>query len=407
MNVPTTEQATRGAARPGVPDPLWARARARLAHGDVGPLAVVVGLALIWIFFQSQNANFLTGRNLSNLILQIGVVGTLGIGVVLILLLGEIDLSIAAVAGVCASVLGVTLARGQWTAATAIGLTLLVGAAIGAVQGSWTVFVGVPSFIVTLAGLLAWQGVQLILLGDVGELPIQDDTIKGIASTYLSPAAGWALAAILIAAYALTLWVGWSSRRRAGLETPAVRSLIARLVVVAGVSVITAAVLNSYFGVPYVLVILLALTVALTIVTSRTAFGRHIYAIGGNAEAARRAGINVVAVRIAVFTIASTLAALGGIIAASREFAVSTGTGGGTLLLDAIAAAVIGGTSLFGGRGQIYNALLGALVIGSVENGLDLLGQPASTQNIATGVILLLAVSIDAVSRRRRHATGA
>ncbi len=406
MNVPTAKQAAHATAQPACPDPLWVRARDRLAHGELGPLAVVVGLALIWMFFQSQNANFLTGRNLSNLILQIGVVGTLGIGVVLILLLGEIDLSIAAVGGVCASVLGVTLARGQWTAAAAIGLTLLVGAAIGALQGSWTVYVGVPSFIVTLAGLLAWQGVQLILLGDVGELPIQDDTIKGIASTYLAPGAGWALAVVLIAAYALTLSVGWSSRRRAGLETPAVRSLVARFAVVAAVTVVTVAVLNSYFGVPYVLVILLAVTVVLTIVTSRTAFGRHIYAIGGNAEAARRAGINVVAVRIAVFTIASTLAALGGIIAASREFAVSTGTGGGTLLLDAIAAAVIGGTSLFGGRGQIYNALLGALVIGSVENGLDLLGQPASTKNIATGVILLLAVSIDAVSRRRRRTVG-
>jgi D-xylose transport system permease protein len=209
-----------------------------------------------------------------------------------------------------------------------------------------------------------------------------------------------------LALYLYTLWSRWASRRRRGLEPPSLPLLAVQAGTATVLTVVVVAVLNSYFGVPYMLVILLALTAVFSLLLNRTAFGRHVYAIGGSAEAARRAGIRVGAVRVAIFTMASTLGAFGGILGASREFSVSTGTGGGTLLLDAIAAAVIGGTSLFGGRGAVSSALFGALVIGSVENGLDLLGQSASTKDVATGIILLLAVSIDALSRRRRGTAG-
>ncbi|HWE62020.1 MAG TPA: sugar ABC transporter permease, partial [Chloroflexota bacterium] len=366
---------------------IWERTRAQLLRGELGRLPVVVGLALIWGYFQTQNNNFLTARNLSNLIMQIGVLGTLAVGIVLVLLLGEIDLSIAAVSGVCAGIFGLLLTNHGWNAWAAIALTLAVGALIGLIQGAWVVYVGVPSFIVTLAGLLAWQGVLLALLGNEGELLITNATVRSIASSYFSPLWGWLLGVGALAVYLALLWSRWVSRRRHSLEPPSVPMLVVRSAIATLIAVVVVATLNSYFGVPYVLAILLALTAFFALMLNKTAFGRHVYAIGGNAEAARRAGIHVGRVRVAIFTIASTLGAFGGILGASREFAVSTGTGGGTLLLDAIAAAVIGGTSLFGGRGFISSALLGALVIGSVENGLDLLGQSSSTKDVATGII--------------------
>lgn len=377
-------------------------ARIHLLRGEWGRLPVVVGLMLIWGYFQAQNSNFLTARNLSNLILQIGVLGTLAIGVVLVLLLGEIDLSIAAVSGVGAGIMGLLLANHGWNAWAAIALTLGIGALIGLLQGAWVVYVGVPSFIVTLAGLLAWQGVLLALLGNGGELLITNSSVRAIASSYFTPLWGWLLGLGSLIGYLGVLWSRWASRRRRGLEPPALPGLIVHSSIASAITVSLVGTLNSYFGIPYILAILLALTAFFALLLNKTAFGRHVYAIGGNAEAARRAGIHVGRVRVAIFTIASTLGAFGGILGASREFAVSTGTGGGTLLLDAIAAAVIGGTSLFGGRGFITSALLGSLVIGSVENGLDLLGQSSSTKDIATGIILLLAVSVDALSRRRR-----
>jgi D-xylose transport system permease protein len=400
---PPTESTPARAAR-REPRSLWRAARMRLRRGELGPWPVLVGLAFIWLLFQSQNDRFLTARNLSNLILQIGVLGALAIGVVLVLLLGEIDLSLGAVTGVSAAILGVLLVNKHWSAAAAILATLALGAAIGLIQGGIIVLIGVPSFIVTLAGFLAWGGVQIILLGEVGELLIQDTTVRGVASAYLTPVQSWVIVGLFVASYSWVSWRRRQRRQRAGLEVPTLALFGAQLALVALATAALTALLNAYFGVPYILVLVMALVAALTWLTARTIFGRHMYAIGGNTEAARRAGIRVGGVKVAVFALTSTLAALGGILSASREFAVSTGTGGGTLLLDAIAAAVIGGTSLFGGRGQIYHAVLGALVIGSVENGLDLLGQPASVKDIATGVILVIAVSIDAVSRRRHQA---
>ena len=384
----------------------WLAFRHRVMRQEIGPWSVVFGMALIWVFFQNLNQNFLTPRNLSNLILQIAVLGIIAIGVVLVLLIGEIDLSIGAVAGVSAGVIALILAYRGWNVWVAILATLLFGATIGTVQGLWIVKAGVPSFIVTLAGLMAWQGVQLALLGDLGELRIQDATLKGIPLSYLTATQSWVLAVLGVLFYGLGLWWSRSSRLRIGLEAPSVQTLCLK-VLVTGILVLgLVELLNRYFGVPYLLVVLLVLLGLFTFLVEKTTYGQHIYAVGGNAEAARRAGIDVGRIRVSVFAMTSMLAALGGIVSASREFAASVSTGGGTLLLDAMAAAVIGGASLFGGRGRIYNALLGALVIGSVANGLNLLGQPASTKSIATGLILLVAVSIDAIGRKKRRSAG-
>ena len=385
------------------PISLWDKVLNRARSGEWEPWPVVFGLILTWLLFQSLNGNFLTPRNLSNLVLQSGVVGTLGIGVVLVLLLGEIDLSLGAVCGVCASVLGVLITNLHWPGIPAMLVTLVIGMLIGLLQGAVTVYIGVPSFIVTLGGFLAWAGVQLILLGDAGELVVLDPIVQSFASSYLTVFASIVLGIFIVAIVLLRLLARRRSRRRAGLDPSSLSTISLRLVgtiVGTGVAIIL---FDAYFGIPYMVVLLLVVVALLTWMTNRSVFGRYVFAIGGNADAARRAGIHVKTVRLAVFALASTLAALGGILSVSREFAVSNGTGGGTLLLEAIAAAVIGGTSLFGGRGQIYQALLGALVIGSIENGLYLLGQPASTQNIATGVILVIAVSVDALSRRRQQ----
>jgi D-xylose transport system permease protein len=270
-------------------------------------------------------------------------------------------------------------------------------------QGFVIVVFRVPSFIATLAGLLAWQGVQLILLGPTGERLVRDPLIRSIASGYLSPAMGYATGALVVLAAAAVVLRRRALRQKAGLDNEPAAMAGFRLVALALVVALFITALNAYFGVPLILLLLGAVVLTLTWFTERTMTGRHIYAIGGNAEAARRAGIPVVAVRIGVFSLIAALAGLGGVISVSRQFAVSIGTGGGTLLLDAIAAAVIGGTSLFGGRGRIYHAMLGALVIGSVANGLDLLGSPSSTKNIATGAILVIAVAIDAMARANRQ----
>lgn len=386
--------------------PLRVPWRARLA-GDLGPVPILAGLVVIWAVFQALNANYLTSRNLSNLVLQMGVVGVLALGVVLVLIIGEIDLSLGATAGVAAGVMGIGLTQRGWPVGLAIAAAVLVGAAIGLLQGAITVAVGVPSFIVTLGGLLAWQGVQLGLLGDLGELRITDPFVRGLTNAYVPPALAWGLLAAAVAVHAALRTGRELARRREGLAPRSWPGLVARLVAVAVAGAVLVAYLQRYFGVPWVLVILLALTAALTWLTRRTPFGRHLYAIGANAEAARRAGIAVQRTKVIVFVLTSALAGSAGVIAASRQFAVSTGTGGGTLLLEAIAAAVIGGTSLFGGRGRPYQALLGALVITSVANGLNLLGQPSSVKNVATGAILVLSVSIDAVTRGRRAASSA
>jgi D-xylose transport system permease protein len=373
---------------------------------EAGPVPVVIGLLVVWGYFESQNANFLTARNLNNLVLQMAVTAILAMGVVMVMVAGEIDLSLGSVTGASACLLGVLLTSNHWPVAPAIAATLGFGVLIGFVQGAVTALVGVPSFIVTLGGFLAVGGVQLALAGSAGEIAISDGTVLSVANDYLSSPIAWAAAGMLIVALA---GVEIARRRAWSRASPGAQPWwpgLLRVVVSAVVLVLATLVLNSYFGVPYLLVGLVGMAIGLGWITRRTGFGRQLYAVGGNAEAARRAGISVTGIKITVLAASGLLAAVAGIVSASRLYSVDASTGGGTLLLEAIAAAVIGGTSLFGGRGRIYNALLGALVIDSVENGLDLLGQSASTKNIATGIILVLAVCLDAINRRRRGRAG-
>lgn len=380
--------------------------RTRLVQGELGALPVVFALAVIWTYFEVQDSHFLTARNLSNLVLQIAVSGTIAVGIVLVLLLGEIDLSVGSVAGLASAVIGVFVVNKSWPWWAAILAMLAVGAAIGAFQGAWFAVIGVPSFVVTLAGLLGWLGVQLHVLGDAGTLNVFEPHIAAIATTSLPDAWGWALAIVASAVYGLSQFAEAARRRRAGLPARPVALVLAQTTVLVAIALATVWVLNRASGVPTAGLILFGLVVFFSLVTTRTRFGRYVYAVGGNAEAARRAGVKVREIRIVVFMLASALASVGGLIAVSRLAAASTQTGGGTLLLEAIAAAVIGGTSLFGGRGNVWSALLGALVIGSVSNGLDLIGQPADVKYIVQGGILLLAVTVDALSRRRLTVVG-
>jgi D-xylose transport system permease protein len=384
----------------------WAGFRRRLAQGELGAVPVVLGIAIIWLIFWFDNDRFLSADNLTNLVLQIAGTGTISVGVVLVLLLGEIDLSVGELAGLAAAIMAVLNVQHGVPGWLAILAGLATGVAIGVLQGFWVTRFRIPAFVVTLAGLLAWLGALLLVLGQTGTVNLSDKTITGLANTFFIPLDAWLLAVIVIAVYAGQKL--WDRRKRASAGLPVVplRLVVTRIVVLAVAALATAAVLAAGRGLPLALVIFIGLVVGVDLLIKRTRFGRHILAVGGNAEAARRAGIKVYNVRLLVFTITSTLAAAGGILAASRQFAVSQSSGGSDILLNSIAAAVIGGTSLFGGRGSAYSALLGMLVIGSIANGMDLLGVESSTKFMVTGGVLLLAATVDAVSRRGRQAAG-
>jgi len=378
----------------------------RIVQGDLASLRVVIGLALIWIIFQSQNDRFLSAENLTNLGLQITAVGLISVGIVYVLLLGEIDLSVGAVSGLAAAVMAVLNVKHGWNPYLAIGAAVLVGCAIGFLQGFLFSRFGVPSFVVTLAGLLAWQGALLQVLGSTGSLNINDPKITGLANTFYSDAVGWIFAVVAIAAYGAVLAIAYKRRRDAGLAAENPTSLIVRFVLVAAVVIAAILVFNSDRGLPLAILILVGFVVGMEYVVKMTRFGRHVYAVGGNAEAARRAGISVNGIRVVVFSIAGTMAAIGGIMAASRLLAVNQNSGGNELLLLAIAGPVIAGTSLFGGRGSVWTALLGALVIGSISNGMDLLALSSAVKFMVTGGVLLLAVLVDAVARNQRQTSG-
>ncbi len=376
------------------------------AGGDLGLLPVALALVFIWIIFQSTNHVFLSPRNLSNLVLQIAVIGTLALGETLILLIAEIDLAIAQFSGAAAAILAVVSVNWGWPAWASIPVVLLAGAAYGFAQGTMVTRVGVPSFIVTLAGSLVSLGLLLALLAQQGTQLIYDKFILGIASTYVPHWAGWLLAVLVIATFVYTSLRTQALRRSKGLSAPPVGSTAIRVLGLTALVVAVVIVLNAYRGVPVAGIILVGLVMLFAFITKSTPFGRHLYAVGGNNEAARRAGINVTGLRLSIFVLASTFAAAGGIIGASRLGAASTTSGGANLLLEVVGSAVIGGTSLFGGRGDVYGALVGALVIGSVENGMDLLGAPSSTRFLVEGAILLAAVTLDTVLRRQRLRAG-
>jgi D-xylose transport system permease protein len=380
--------------------------RRRLAFTDLGQLPVIIGLLVIWIIFQIANPNFLTPLNLTNLLLQYVALGILAVGIILVLLLGEIDLSVGATSGLCAGAMAVLNVKLGVPGPVAVLIALLLGLAVGLLQGLWISKLRVPSFIVTLSGWLAWQGGLLLLLGSTGTINLRDPFILGLTNTFFPPEVGLIIAILFVAAYAG--FAVWDRQRRlaAGLAAVGTGTLVARIALLAVPVVGGVLVLNANRGLPLAVCILIGMIVVFNFITKRVRYGRHIYAVGGNAEAARRASINVDWVRLSVFAICSTLAAFGGVMGASRLLAVNQSSGSGDLLLNVVAAAVIGGTSLFGGRGTIWAALLGALVIGSISNGMDLLALQSSTKYMITGGVLLLAVTIDAVARRRREATG-
>jgi D-xylose transport system permease protein len=381
-----------------------------LRSGELGSWPIVVGMVAITLFFYEKSSIYVLSANFNNLIVQMAPVAVIAIGVVFVLLLGEIDLSIGSVSGVAGVVVAELQLPGsghQLPGLIAILIAVATGALIGAFQGSIVAFLGVPSFVVTLAGLLAFQGVILKALPQ-SVIIIQNKTVNNIESYYFSHTAGWIIAGVASALYAATELGGVIGRLRAGIKTANLPFLIAKVLAVTAIAFFVAYKSNadSTRGVPLAALLVIALFVFWTYIARRTTFGRHIYAVGGNAEAARRAGINVARIRVLVFMISGAMAALGGVFFASRLNSVNLDAGGGTTLLDAISAAVIGGTSLFGGRGAVRSALLGALIIAMIANGIDLVGYSPSTKLITTGVILLLAVTIDTLSRRRLEASG-
>jgi D-xylose transport system permease protein len=387
---------------------LWLQ---RVRSGDLGSLPIIVGLVVIVVVFGTLDDTFLTERNFTNLLLQMAPFAIISIGVVFVLLLGEIDLSVAYVSAVGGVSMTLLLRPDNpgWPWWLAILFALVVTTAIGLIQGLIVTKAGVPSFVVTLAGLLVWNGVVLILMtrySSSGTIRIQDSTVRGIANNFLSNAWGWVVGAVVVAAYGLTQVRKSASRRARGLDAKplvVVAAQVVALAVVTGAGVWFA---NKDRGVPVSSLILLVLLVFWSFVAARMRFGRHVYAVGGNAEAARRAGINVDRIRVMVFMISGFMAGLGGVMFASRLRSVATGTGGGNLLLLVIAAAVIGGTSLFGGTGRVVSALLGTLVIASIANGMGLLNLEQGVQFVITGLVLLAAVLVDAVSKHRRAARG-
>ena len=382
------------------------RFRRRITQGEIGSVPVIVALVLIWGIFQILNSHFLSPRNLTNLMVQIADIGVISIGIVLVLLLGEIDLSVGSLSGLGAGVMAVLNVKNHVAASVSVVAGVLTGTVIGGLQGFWFTRFKIPSFVVTLAGLLAWQGALILILGTTGTINVFDPGIDAIAGNFLTMTQGWGLAALAVAAYAAAILLTRRRRAAAGLDLGPVTGAIVRIALAAVLVLVTVFILNSDRGVPLAALILVGLVVIFDYIIRRTRFGRHVLAVGGNAESARRAGISVTGIRLAVFTLAGSLAAFGGIIAASRVLAVSQSSGGGDVLLNSIAAAVIGGTSLFGGRGTVWSALTGALVIGSINNGLDLLALSAAIKFMVTGGVLLAAVTVDAVARQGRASAG-
>jgi D-xylose transport system permease protein len=412
-DAPSDESAAEVAMPPAVvADSLGGYLRAwfvRLPAGESGVLPVIVAMLAISVIFQTLNSNFLTSGNLVNLLVQGAVFMMLAMAEVFALLLGEIDLSagfVAGLSGVVAAEL-LTSAHGSWPWWAAILAALVICAAIGLLHGTLITRLGLPSFVVTLAGLLGWQGVMLSILGNGGTLPIQDKVVNDIANANLSPAATWIVTVGLVAVYGLTTWRRDARRRARGLVAPPLSVTIFRLAGVALAGVVLVLICNADRGVltpirgmPWVVLVVLAVVTMWSILLGRTTFGRHVYAIGGNAEAARRAGVRLARVRTLCFVLASFTAGMAGIIYASRLRSVSTNIDGGTLVLYAVAAAVIGGTSLFGGRGKAIHAVLGGIVIAAIDNGMGLQGFSAASRNIVTAIVLIAAVAIDALARR-------
>ncbi|MFJ2929712.1 sugar ABC transporter permease [Streptomyces massasporeus] len=380
----------------------------KMKSGDLGSIPVVIGLAIIWLIFTSLNSNFLTAGNLSDMSVAMVGTGMIAVGIVFVLLLGEIDLSVGSVSGVAGAsfaVLNVTNGMNEWLAFV---LAILTGTVAGVLHGFFFAKIGVPAFAVTLAGLLFWNGLMLQILGDNGTINLDPDgVVAQLTSYYFSDvAAAYALAAVVTAGFFLSSFLGNRRREAAGVPSRPLSETIVRTVLLAVLAFTVAIVFNQYKGLPLAVVIFIVVLLVTDFVLRRTSYGRKVFALGGSVEASRRAGINVEMVRISVFAISGTFAAVGGLFIASKIAAANQGAGGGDLLMNAIAAAVIGGTSLFGGRGRTWNALLGVLVIVSIQYGLALEGIASPVQYMITGGVLLATVVIDAVTRKTQKTAG-
>ncbi len=381
--------------------------RRRLENANWGSLPIVLGLSIIWLIFWLANDKFLSPLNLTNLMLQIAALGTLALSVFLVLLLGEIDLSAGIVSGLCAAVMAVLNVKVGVPGPLAVLAGMLVGMGIGLFQGAWITKLRIPSFIVTLAGMIAWQGALLWVLGSTGTINLRDAFVTGLAGTFFKQAwVGLLVGAALVTGYAAFKFLDRRRRLASGLPAISGQALAWQVMVVVAIVALALVIFYADRGLPLAVVIFVGLVILIDWVTTRTVYGRHIYAIGGNPESARRAGIQVDRVRISVFALASTIAAIAGVLAASRLLAVNQSSGSSDFLLNAIAATIIGGTSLFGGRGSAWSALLGALVIGTISNGMDLSGVESSLKFLITAAVLLAVVTVDAVTRRRREAVG-
>ncbi|NUR67312.1 MAG: sugar ABC transporter permease [Streptomyces sp.] len=390
----------------------WTEFKRKVKGGELGSLPVVVGLIVIWTIFQLKNDLFLSADNLSNISYFMAATGMLSIGLVFVLLLGEIDLSVGSVSGLASTIFAVFVVNhgmGQWLA---LILAVLTGIAIGALHGWFFAKIGVPAFVVTLAGFLGWNGLMLWLLGDSGTINIPSDSgpiqLLGQSSFFMDQAivGAYLLAGLAVASMLIGSLMDQRRRKAAGVPFRPTSEILIRVGALAVAAFAAAVVLNNSAGVSNALVIFLASLVIVDFVLRRTTYGRKVFAVGGGIEAARRAGINVPMVRISVFAISGGFAAIGGMFFAGQTASATLNAGGGNTLMLAIAAAVIGGTSLFGGRGNVWSALLGMLVIQSIQTGLDLLNMNTSIQYMITGGVLLGAVVIDSVSRKSQKAAG-
>ncbi|MCK8435073.1 sugar ABC transporter permease [Streptomyces sp. D2-8] len=380
----------------------------KIRGGDLGSIPVVVGLVVICVTFQSLNSAFLSAKNLNDISVAMVATGMMSVGIIFVLLLGEIDLSVGSVSGVSGAVfavLSVTHGVNEWLA---LLIAVVGGAAIGALHGFFFARIGAPAFAVTLAGLLFWNGFMLQMLGQNGTINIDSEGVIGQLTTYYfsDVAAAYGLATLAVAVYFVSAFLDSRRREAAGVPSRPLSDVLLRTGLLAVVAYAAAIMFNQYKGLPLALLLFLVVLVAMDFLVRRTPYGRKVFALGGSVEASRRAGINVVAVRVSVFALAGLFAAVGGLFWASKIAAANQSAGAGDLLMNVIAAAVIGGTSLFGGRGRIWNALLGVMVITAIQYGLALQGTGAPVQYMITGGVLLATVVIDSVTRKTQRTAG-
>jgi D-xylose transport system permease protein len=380
----------------------------RVRSGDLGSLPVIVGLAIIWTVFQSLNPVFLAPNNLVNLLFDCSTIGVIALGIVCILMVGEIDLSVGSVSGFASALVGVLWVNQGWPVGIAIIAALAFGTLIGAIYAFLFNRFGMPSFVSTLAGLLSVLGLQLYLLGSTGSinLPYESPLVNFGQLLVMPDVVSYILAALPGIVLLVLEYRTAARRRAAGLSSHPLGRLLVRAVVLTVILESIVYYLNLDRGIPWMFGLFVGLVVAMDYALTRTKWGRSMVAVGGNREAARRAGINVRYIYTTAFMLCSALAAIGGILSAARLASASQQAGTGDVNLNAIAAAVIGGTSLFGGRGSAYSALLGIIVIQSIASGLTLLDLSSSLRYMITGAVLAIAVIVDSLARRSRVSHG-